>query len=68
MITSHQNFVWFVSALTMGVAAPWFVVDIIRLRRALRSPESRHDRVFGSIIGLMVSAIGIIGVLRHHLG
>jgi uncharacterized protein YacL len=68
------QFDWFCSALTFVVAASWIVVDIVRMRRALRdrasggsTPEIR-DRVFGSVIGLIVGAIGVTGVLLFHLG
>jgi hypothetical protein len=71
MIVSHVHYIWFVTALTFGVSASWLVVDLVRLRRALAEREAtpaRHDRIFGSIIGLVVALVGIGGVLRYHLG
>lgn len=71
MIVSHEIYIWFVTALTVGTAASWLVVDIVRLRRALAETEAtpeRRDRIFGSIIGLVVAIIGIVGMLRFHLG
>lgn len=77
MIVSQEHYIWFVTAVTFGTSASWLVVDIVRLRRALAERDgmpdgpdqpSRHDRVFGSLIGLVVAAIGIAGVLRYHLG
>lgn len=75
MIVSHQHFIWFVTVVTVGTGLVWLVVDTVRLRRALAARAvtaaergARHDRIFGSIIGLMVALVGIIGMLRYHLG
>lgn len=71
MIVSHEIYIWFVSVLTCGTGVSWLVVDTVRLRRALAEREAtpaRHDRIFGSIIGLIVALIGLVGVLRYHLG
>ncbi len=68
MIVSHEYFMWFISALITGTASAWFVVDVIRLRRALRDGPGARDRIFGSITGLIVALIGITGVLLFHLG
>lgn len=68
MIVSPAYFLWFCTALVAGTAGSWLIVDIVRLRRALPEGKKAHDRIFGSIIGLIVAAIGIIGVLRYHLG
>ncbi|MCG8417505.1 MAG: hypothetical protein MJE77_06120 [Proteobacteria bacterium] len=59
-----------VSAVVFFPSATWLVVDIVRLRRALAMEEGddRHDRVFGSIIGVIMAAIGVAGVLKFHLG
>lgn len=68
MITSPEVFVWIVTALVFCTSSAWVVVDIVRLRRALAEGRAAHDRVFGSIIGLAVALIGIVGVLKFHLG
>ena len=74
MIVSAVVFTWFCSALIFVVAATWIVVDVVRLRRALRDQASSapsaeiRDRVFGSIIGMIIGALGVIGVLHFHLG
>jgi hypothetical protein len=68
LIISPRDFQWFVTLLTGGVAAYWIVVDSLRLRGALRDDTSRpsvKDRIFGSIVGL---AIGVIGILGAYLG
>jgi hypothetical protein len=67
MIVPAVYFTWFVTALIFCVSAVWLVVDTVRLRRALREGRAAHDRIFGSIIGLAVAIIGIVGVLIYHL-
>ena len=64
LIVSPRDFQWFVTLLTGGVAAYWIVVDSLRLRGALRDDASRpsvKDRIFGSIVGLTIGVIGIVG-------
>ncbi|HET6610522.1 MAG TPA: hypothetical protein VFG83_00960 [Kofleriaceae bacterium] len=68
MIVSHNLFMWICTALVFGLSAAWIVVDVVRLRAALKEGSAAHDRIFGSIIGLAIATIGIIGVLRFHLG
>jgi len=69
LIMSHRDFQWFVTLLTGGVATWWVLVDTIRLRRALRADVRRgavKDQIFGSIVGLVIGAIGIIGSYLGH--
>jgi hypothetical protein len=64
LILSHRAFQWFVVAITGGASAYWVVIDTGRLRRALREDRSKapaRDRIFGSIVGLAIAALGIIG-------
>ncbi len=68
MIVSHEHFMWFVTVLIVVPACAWFVVDVIRLRRALRAGPEARDRIFGSVTGLIVAVIGFTGVLIYHLG
>ncbi len=68
LIVSPRDFQWFVTLITGGAAAYWIVIDSLRLRRALRDDTARpsvKDRVFGSLIGL---AIGVIGIVGAYLG
>lgn len=62
-IVSHTHFLYFVTAMVVGVCGVWVFVDAIRLRRALREPPSPlvRDRIFGSVIGLVMNAIGLYG-------
>jgi hypothetical protein len=69
-LVSPEVFGWVMSALTLGLAGPWIVVDTIRLRRALAEDATRapvRDRIFGSIVGLAMGAIGVTGVVLYNL-
>jgi len=64
LILSHRGFQWFVVAITGGASAYWVLIDSVRLRRALREDHRLppvRDRIFGSIVGLAIAAIGIVG-------
>jgi hypothetical protein len=67
MIVPEQYFLWFISTMVAGLAVGWMIVDIVRLRRALAEGKDAHDRIFGSIMGLVMAILGLIGVLKHHL-
>lgn len=70
MIVSHSSYIWFVALFTGLVAAYWILVDSVRLKRALggdRSDAAVRDRIFGSVVGLVVGAIGVIGVVDYML-
>jgi hypothetical protein len=68
-LMSPRAFDWFITALTGGVAAAWFVYDAINLARARRldggDPKVR-DRRFGYVMGMVIGALGVIGVLLAH--
>ncbi len=69
-LLSHDQFMWFASFTVLALAIGWFVVDSVRLARALRQDRSDphvRDLIFGGIIGLMVASLGIGGVLHYHL-
>ena len=64
LILSHRGFQWFVVAITGGASAYWVLIDSVRLRRALREDHRLppvRDRIFGSIVGLAIATIGIVG-------
>jgi hypothetical protein len=70
-LLSDTAFDWFLSGVTGIVAAIWFVYDAINMAR-LRSADSAdpkvRDKRFGYAIGMLIGFVGVIGVLRHHLG
>ena len=69
-LVSHTVFVWFLSLFTGIVAFTWFVYDAIKLFW-LRNSDGRdpvvHDKRFGYGIGIVIGAIGVLGVLKYHL-
>ena len=70
MIVSQHVFIWFCTIMTAGVAGTWCFVELFRLRTVLRADLSRRtvrDRLFGSLIGLAVGVIGVLGMVRYHL-
>jgi hypothetical protein len=70
MIVSQAAFIWFCTIVTVGIAVPWVFVDLYRLRRTLREDRSRpvvRDRLFGSLVGLAVGVLGVVGMVRYHL-
>ena len=65
---SHASYIWFVSILTGGAAAYWIGIDAYRLKKALagdRADPAIRDRIFGSLIGIVVGCVGVGGVALH---
>jgi len=70
MIVSQHVFIWWCTVMTVGVAGTWVFVEVFRLRRVLREDLSRpvvRDRLFGSLVGLAVGILGVLGMVRYHL-
>ncbi len=69
-LVSHTVFVWFLSLFTGIVAFTWFVYDAVKLfwlRKADGRDPVIHDKRFGYGIGVVIGAIGVLGVLKYHL-
>ncbi len=70
-IVSATAFDYILSAAVGIVAAVWVVYDAVNLARALKldgnDPVVR-DKRFGYVIGMIIGAVGVIGVAMHHLG
>jgi uncharacterized membrane protein YfcA len=69
-IVSATAYTWFLSSVIGGVAAYWVGIDSYRLKKALagdRSDPAIRDRIFGSVIGIIVGFVGLGGVLLHHV-
>jgi hypothetical protein len=67
VIISAHAYVWFVSLCTGLAAVYWIGIDSVRLSRALKGDHADpavRDRIFGSIIGLLVGVVGVVGVLH----
>ena len=69
-IVSVSAFDWALSAITGIVAAVWFVWDalkLVKLRGADGSDPVVRDKRFGYAMGVVIGAVGVTGVLYHHL-
>jgi hypothetical protein len=68
-IISDHAFHWFLMIVTGVVAGGWCVYDAISLVRSRnhdrRDPVVR-DRQFGYVMGMVIGALGVIGVLMFH--
>ena len=75
MIVSHGVFMWVVTAAAVGLCIGWGARDIHFLARHLprRSRDAWSDRaawrdqIFGSLFGLVLIALGLVGVFKYHL-
>lgn len=66
MIVSHEVFIWWCSVMVGGLSVAWLVYDVILLRRAWPRGREAHDQIFGSIVGITIAVLGIIGVVSLH--
>ena len=69
MITSRETYMLVCALLTGLLAAYWIVVDVIRLRAALREDGGDaivRDRRFGASLGIVIGLIGVFGVLKYY--
>ena len=68
LMTASQ-FKWFLTILTGGLAGLWLFYDLWNLSR-LRGKDKADpivaDKRFGFFIGIMIGAVGLVGVLRFH--
>lgn len=69
MIASYAAYAWACTVLTLALSLGWAIVDAIRLRRAVREDTSDpavRDKIFGSLMGLVIAGFGF-GVFYYHL-
>lgn len=52
----------------VGICVGWGARDVYLLRKHWARRQKAHDQVFGSIMGLLIIAIGLIGLLKHLKG
>ena len=72
MIVSHLYFLWFVTFASLLICAIWGARDVYLLvkylpRRGRETWKDRRqwrDQIFGSVVGVVIIIIGIIGVVR----
>ena len=68
-IVSARVFDVLLGAAVGVVAAVWLVYDatnLARTRGAGRDPIVR-DRRFGYVMGIIIGAVGVAGVIKHYL-
>ena len=67
MIVSHEFYIWFITIAAAAVCAGVGAFDLVVLRRYRRSTAPEHrDRVFGALTGLVVAAVGFVGMIKYH--
>lgn len=67
-LVSPETFRWILTALTFA-AATWVLYDVVRivkLRGADLSDPLVRDKRFGYLIGIVLGAFAISGILRFH--
>ena len=63
-LVSPSIFHAFSVTMVLGACGFFFVLDSVRLVRALRSPRSPEvsDRVFGALVGIACAVVGVLGM------
>jgi hypothetical protein len=65
---SESTFRWILTVLTVA-GSLWALYDIVKLRKARgkdrRDPQVRDER-FGYLIGIVIGAFALGGMLRYH--
>jgi hypothetical protein len=72
MIVSHLHFMYFVTFASLLICGIWGARDVYLLvkylpRRGREEWKDRRqwrDQIFGSVVGVTIIVIGIIGVIR----
>lgn len=70
MIVSYAVYAWACTILTFALSLGWAIVDAGRLRKVIREDASDpavRDKIFGSLMGLVVAGFGFFGVFYYHL-
>jgi len=68
-VMSDTQFKWFLTLAVGLLAGVWLVYDAVNLARSQRADDRDPvvgDRRFGYVIGMVIGAIGLVGVLRFH--
>ena len=69
MIVSQAVFTAFITVFLVLSAAGWGTVEALRLRRTLREDTSDpvvRDQIVGSIVGIAIGLLGLLGVAHHY--
>jgi hypothetical protein len=73
VIVSHYHFMLFVTVAALAICVIWGSRDVYlllkhlprRAREAWPDQGARRDQIFGSAVGVVIIALGIIGVVRY---
>lgn len=72
MIVSHLHFMWFVTFASLLICVIWGAREVYLLAKHLprrgreqwKDKRQWRDQIFGSVVGVVIILIGIIGVVR----
>jgi hypothetical protein len=72
VIVSHLLFMWFVTGASLLICAIWGAREVYLLfkhlprrgRETWQDQRQWRDQIFGSVVGVVIIVLGIIGVLR----
>lgn len=75
MIVSHLHFMYFVTFASLLICGIWGARDVYLLvkylprrgREEWKDQRQWRDQIFGSVVGVTVIVIGIIGVVRFWI-
>lgn len=72
MIVSHLHFMYFITFAALLICAIWGARDVYLLVKYLprrgraqwKDQRQWRDQIFGSLVGVVIILIGIVGVIR----
>jgi hypothetical protein len=72
MIVSQLHFMYFVTFASLLICGIWGARDVYLLAKYLprrgrekwKDPAQWRDQIFGSVVGVVIILIGILGVIR----
>lgn len=64
---SDSQFIWLGVISVLIIVVGWGARDALLLRRYAREKNATPDQVFGSVMGLVMVALGAIGLVLHFL-
>lgn len=72
MIVSQLHFMYFVTFASLLICAIWGAREVYLLAKNLprrgrekwKHPAQWRDQIFGSVVGVVIILIGILGVIR----
>ena len=73
MLFSQVTFDWILTIFLIALGVVWALYDgrlLLRLvgDKSKRGDAAHRDKIFGSIIGLALATISLLGVLNFHMG